>query len=115
MSKDTIKCKYIFEEDYNPLYVNGAQGGINSLGEIIINFYLERNALPKSQTFSVENGKISKENIDKVEPKDLKNSFVRVFQNGVVMNYQTAKEVHKWLGKHIESLEQIIDEQKDKK
>lgn len=114
MSKDTIKCKYIFDEDYNPLYVNGAQGGVNNLGEIVVNFYLERIALPKAQTFSVEDGEMGKEHLDAIEPSDLKNSFVRVFQNGVIMNYQTAKEVHKWLGEHIKNLETIIDAQNKK-
>jgi radical SAM superfamily enzyme YgiQ (UPF0313 family) len=101
-----IKCKYIFSKDYNPKYANGAQGGINPQGEIVINFYLERNALPNSQTFQLDdNNTISKE--INVEPNDLKNSFVRVFENGVVMNYQTAKEFHKWLGGHIKKLEEI--------
>jgi len=57
---------------------------------------------------------MGKERLDAIEPSDLKNSFVRVFQNGVIMNYQTAKEVHKWLGEHIENLENIIDAQNKK-
>jgi glucosamine 6-phosphate synthetase-like amidotransferase/phosphosugar isomerase protein len=32
------------------------------------------------------------------EPADLKDSFVRVVENGIIMNYQTAKVIHKWLG-----------------
>lgn len=107
-----IKCKYIFADDYNPVYINGAQGGINPLGEILINFYLERHPIPISQTYSVVENSIGPEKEDEVEPNDLKNSFVRFITNGVVMNYQTAKEIHKWLGKHIETLEQINTEQK---
>ncbi len=103
---DKVKCKYIFKDDFNPLYVNGAQGGINSQGEIVINFYLERNALPISQTYGIEDGKIGGEEIES-EPSDLKKSFVRVIENGVVMNYQTAKEIHKWLGSHLEKLEEL--------
>jgi len=57
---------------------------------------------------------MGKERLDAIEPSDLKNSFVRVFQNGVIMNYQTAKEVHKWLGEHIKNLENIIDAQNKK-
>jgi len=106
MAENKIKCKYIFEENYNPVYINGAQGGINPLGEIVVNFYLERNALPKSQTFSIENGIMGKESAE-VEPEDLKNSFVRIIQNGIIMNYQTAKEIHRWLGENISALEKI--------
>lgn len=101
-----IKCKYIFKDDYNPVYVNGAQGGINPQGEIVIDFYLERNALPTSQTFEIVEDKLSAKEIE-TEPEDLKNSFVRVIENGVIMNYQTAKELHNWLGNHISQLEEL--------
>lgn len=103
---DKIKCKYIFDDNYNPKYVNGAQGGINPQGEIVINFYFERNALPVSHTLVVKDSLLTNE-ITEVEPKDLNNSFVRIIENGVVMNYSTAKEVYKWLGKHLESLEEL--------
>lgn len=101
-----IKCKYIFNDDYNPKYVNGAQGGINPQGEIIINFYLERNALPNSLTFEIEENKNIPKEIE-TEPNDLNNSLVRYIENGIILNYQTAKEVHKWLGNHIEKLEEL--------
>lgn len=106
-----VKCKYIFKDDYNPVYVNGAQGGINPQGEIVINFYLERNALPISQTYGIEDGKIGAQEID-AEPSDLKNSFVRFVENGVILNYQTAKEIHKWLGNHIKILEDLSNQSK---
>ncbi len=100
----SIKSKYIFKKDYNPVYINGAQGGISPSGEVVINFYLQRNALPVSQTFDInEDGVMGDETA--VEPKDLKTSFVRVIENGIVMNYQTAKEIHRWLGNHIDTLE----------
>lgn len=106
-----IKCKYIFSDDYNPIYVNGAQGGINTQGEIVVNFYLERNALPVSQTFEIKDEEIKSANEVESEPSDLKNSFVRVIENGVIMNYQTAKEIHKWLGNYIEKLERLSNKQ----
>ena len=108
---DKVKCKYIFKDDFNPVYVNGAQGGINPQGEIVVNFYLERVALPVSQTYGIDKGKIIGVEIES-EPTDLKNSFVRVIENGVIMNYQTAKELHKWLGGHIEKLEELSSAKK---
>lgn len=110
MAIDKIKCKYVFEEDYNTKYVNGAQGGINLQGEIIINFYLERHALPKSQTFEIEpGGRIGKEIFEAAEPSDLKQSFVRHFQSGIILNYNAAKEIHNWLGNHLKGLEELND------
>lgn len=104
-----IKCKYIFNNDYNPIYINGAQGGINPQGDIIVNFYLERNALPLSQIYEIKEGYDNTVNEVESEPPDLKNSFVRVIENGIIMNYQTAKEIHKWLGMHIERLEELAN------
>ncbi|QNM84624.1 hypothetical protein H9W90_10490 [Polaribacter pectinis] len=109
-----IKSKYIFKDSYNPKYVNGAQGGISPQGEIVINFYLERNALPISQTYQIENDKVAPKEIES-EPSDLNNSFVRVIENGVIMNYQSAKEIYKWLGNNIEKLEKLEDLAKGKK
>lgn len=103
---EKIKCKYIFKDEYNPVYVNGAQGGINLQGEILINFYLERHALPISNTYEIEDGKLNSTAIES-EPTDLSSSFVRVIENGVLMNYQTAKEIHKWLGEQLNQLESL--------
>jgi hypothetical protein len=104
--KDKMKCKYIFPNDYNPKYVNGAQGGISLQGEIVINFYHERLALPNSQTFEVSsNGLLGNEVQALSEPRDLKESFVRFIQGGVVVNYPAAKEIHRWLGENLKILE----------
>ena len=108
---NSVKFKYVFNEEYNPVYVNGAQGGINPQGEIIVNFYLERLALPISQSQDLkEDGTLSDTVVS--EPKDLNSSYVRFVQKGVIMNLQVAKSIHSWLGKHIEKLEQLQPGQK---
>lgn len=104
MDKKSLKFKYIFSEDYNPVYVNGAQGGINPQGEIVANFYLERLALPNSQTQVVNPDGMLGEVINS-EPADLNQSFVRFIKNGIVMNLQSAKSIHTWLGGLIEQSE----------
>ena len=112
MSKKKVICKYKFQETYNPLYVNGAQGGVTPKGEIAVNFYLERHALPKSQMYSVENESVMVEIEDEVAPQDLRESFIRYVQTGVIMDYSTAKAVHTWLGNHLKNLETIKEEKK---
>lgn len=109
---EKIKCKYIFKDDFNPIYTNGAQGGITSQGEIVANFYLERQALPVSQTYNLQNDRLAAEE-SQSEPNDLNKSFVRVIENGVIMNYKTAKEIHHWLGLHIAKLEETVEELKE--
>ena len=114
MDKREVKFKYIFEDSYNPVYVNGAQGGINPQGEIVINFYLERLALPTSQTHEVkEDGRLGE--MIASEPADLGQSFVRVIKNGVVLNLAAAKSIHDWLGQNIENLEKLQAVQSTKK
>jgi len=104
--KPEITFKYIFNKDYNPLYVNGAHGGISPRGEIVMNFYLERPALPYSITHEINgNGTIGAEIA--AEPEDFKNSLVRHVENGVVMNYQSARDLHNWLGERLREIETL--------
>lgn len=104
---DTVKFKYKFDQNYNPKYINGAIGGLNPMGELVINFYLERTSLPKQQDFEVDNA-IGIGKLVKTDPVDYDKSYIRFIESGIVMNYKTAKEVHKWLGEHIENLEKLM-------
>jgi hypothetical protein len=99
-----FKFKYIFTYDYNPVYINGAHGGISPRGELVVNFYQERPPLPNAITHELNlNGTIGSEVA--VEPEDLNRSLVRFVANGVVVNYQTARELHAWLGEKIREME----------
>lgn len=101
-----IIYKYKFDEQFNPKFINGAVGGINSQGEIIINFFLERNSLPKHQTFEMDESTGLSE-LTETNPPDFEESLIRYVENGIIMNYKTAKELHRWLGEHIRNLETI--------
>ena len=106
-----ITVKYKYSDDYNPQYVNGAHGGINVQGEIVINFYFERVPMPNSITQEMtEDRGLGK--IIKTEPEDLAQSVLRYVQSGVVMNLEVAKQIHKWLGEQIELREGLIIESK---
>ncbi|HYS44562.1 MAG TPA: hypothetical protein VEM32_11355, partial [Geobacteraceae bacterium] len=94
MSKKStdFKFKYVFTYDYNPVYINGAHGGVTPRGELVVNFYQERQPLPNAITHELNpNGTIGGEVA--VEPEDLGSSLVRFVSNGVVVNYQTAREL----------------------
>ena len=105
-NKPELKFKYIFDYGYNPVYVNGAHGGVSPRGELVMNFYLERMALPESITHEInQNGTIGKETA--AEPDDLAQSMVRFIEAGVVMNYQNARELHLWLGERVKELEAL--------
>jgi|ERR1039457_1334311 hypothetical protein len=103
----SITFKYIFKYDYNPVYVNGAHGGISPRGEIIANFYLERSPLPNSITHAITpEGTVSDQAVA-ADPENLNSSIVRYISSGVVLNYQNAKNLHSWLGDNIAELERL--------
>ncbi len=97
--KKQITFKYLFDDNYNPKYANGIYGGLVGL-DIVLNFYIERHALPISETHSVTD-KLEVGPQISHEPQDLSNSMVRFVENGVIMNLATAKVLHKWLGDQI--------------
>ncbi len=104
--KPEITFKYVFNYGYNPSYVNGAQGGFSPRGEMVINFYLERQPLPESITHEITpEGAIGRET--EVEPEDLPNSMVRFIDTGVVMSYENAKIFHAWLGEKLREVEEL--------
>ena len=107
MSKNPeMKFKYIFTYDYNPVYVNGAHGGVSPRGDLVVNFYLERQPLPNSVSHEITAaGTIGPETV--TDPSDLSRSLVRHVTNGVVLNYQTAHDLHYWLGEKLKEMEAL--------
>lgn len=103
---DSVAFKYVFRYDYNPVYVNGAHGGVSPRGDLVVNFYLERQPLPNEISHAVnQDGSIG--SVVAVAPEDLNASVVRFVSSGVVLNYQNARDLHKWLGEKIEEMEQL--------
>jgi len=100
--------KYVFTYDYNPVYVNGAHGGVSPRGELVANFYLERQPLPNEITHAVTGAGAIGEVTD-VDPKDLNSSMVRYVPCGIVLNYANARDLHKWLGDKISEMERLAE------
>jgi hypothetical protein len=104
--KPELTFKYVFNYGYNPSYVNGAQGGFSPRGEMVINFYLERQPLPEAISHEITpEGAIGRE--VSVEPKDLAASMVRYIDTGVVMSYDNAKAFHAWMGDKLREVEEL--------
>ena len=105
MSEDRqIKFKYVFPENYNPVYCNGAFGGISTRGEIVANFFLERMPIPKSMTNAVNlDGTLS--DVVDLEPENLNEIVIRYISTGIVLNEESARSIHAWLGEQIQELD----------
>ena len=99
-----IKFKYVFPENYNPIYCNGAFGGISTHGEIIANFFLERMPIPNSMTNSV-NPDGSLGGVVSVDPETLEETVIRHVSTGIILNEESAKALHIWLGNQIQELQ----------
>ncbi len=105
-NKPEVTFKYIFNYAYNPSYVNGAHGGLTPRGELVVNFYLERPPLPQEISHEINpNGTIGE--VTAEEPADLKSSMVRFIDTGVVLNYESARNIHFWLGERLKEMEAI--------
>lgn len=101
----SFKIKYIFQDDYNPIYINGAYGGVTPSGEIVANFYFERHPLPNSETWTQDK--------QDLEPKDLANSAVRVVETGIIISPKTARNIAEWLLEKIRLAEVINSQGED--
>ena len=99
-----IKFKYVFAEDYNPVYCNGAFGGISTHGEIVANFFLERMPIPNSMT-NLVNPDGSLGGVVSVDPETLDETIIRHVSTGIVLNEESAKAIYAWLGNQIQELE----------
>lgn len=103
MDNPTIKAKYVFENTYNPEYVNGAYGGLGPQGELMLNFYLERGAVPREVSYAVgEEGSLEQIETD---PSDLRTKYIRYVTSGIIINLKTAKSLRLWLDEMIIEME----------
>lgn len=103
-----ITFKYKFEDNYNPKYVNGCQGGSTPQGEIVLNFYFERLPIPNTETRILDAKTGALGDTINMEPKDYSNSIIRYLDSGVILSLDFAKTLHKWLGIIIEDHEKNI-------
>lgn len=100
---DAFDIKYIFPDDYNPKYANGAWGGISPRGDLIVNFFLERMPLPTKETYELRpEGNLGQRlNSD---PEGIETTMIRFIQSGLVLNLENAISIHQWLGNKIEEM-----------
>lgn len=97
-----LKVKYV-NTGIVPVYVNGAFGGTNVGGELVLNFYLERFANPSAELLKQKSDG-SVEYCDS-EYEDDEIAAIRHINSSVIMNITEAKAFHRWLGRTIEAVE----------
>ena len=98
-----VKFKFKFKEEYNPVFITGAQGGFTSTDMLVINFYQEREPLPKTITYDVKDNNIN--DVIDITPKQEKNTIdiLRFIETGITCNLQTAISIRDWLTEQIDN------------
>ncbi len=101
MAEKELTFKYVFGDNYNPSYANGAYGGIGPNGDLIMHFYQERPPVPNSVKVEFsQDGKITK-----VENSPINPPVIRYIVSGITMNLESAKQLNVWLDGIIKSVE----------
>ncbi len=108
MSQDTkfpTRIRYEYEQDKHARLqtAHGVWGGINTQGEIELNFYIESDKIPPfSERIISSDGNLGHE----MAPfDDDVRSITRVIHSRILLNYTTARAVHEWLEDKLETLE----------
>lgn len=108
--KGPLRIRYEYEQDKNATlhYAHGVWGGINSQGEIELNFYTENDKLPQfSERIVAADGSLGHE----ISPFDESLKIVnRHVHTRLLLNYDTARAVFDWLDDKLTALETAEDE-----
>lgn len=103
--KQPLRIRYEYQQDpeVRLKYSHGVLGGINSQGEIEMNFYAESDALPPySERIVAPDGSFGHE----IAPYDENLKLItRHIHSKVVLNYQSARGLLEWLEDQIALIE----------
>ena len=92
---ERLEFRYSKKGDYRPVYVNGAYGGKNVKGEIVINFFTDMYPLPESETYERQGELLGKRT--HTAPGSINTIIERNIECGIVMTQDVARSVCKWL------------------
>lgn len=95
-----IEVHYIKSSDFRTIFGNGVFGGITPLGQLNINFFSERAAIPKRVVYAA--GKLENPlELTEIE-REGKDGIVREVQFGILMDMNMAISFRNWLDSKIE-------------
>jgi hypothetical protein len=108
--KSPLRVRYEYEQDPETRlqYAHGVWGGINSQGEVELNFYTESDKLPPySERIIAPDGSFGHETCPYDEDVKL---ITRRIHTKLILNYHTARSVLEWLEEKVDVLEAEEDE-----
>lgn len=113
-----VKFNYVYDKDYSPEYFTGILSSISVQEELLLNFYLERTALPKMETFNIkEDGNLEIEPFQSIPSNNNEViNMVRHIKSGIILDLEGAKELKSLLENYLSIIENnCIEEKKEDK
>lgn len=99
-----VRYEYTTDPQTRLQYAHGVWGGINSQGEIEIDFYIEGDKLPTySERLRDSSGCYTPEET----PDENVRTIVRHVHSKIVVNYQTARGLLEWLNEQLEAYDAV--------
>ena len=107
---DQITFEYKKSSNFLTHAVSGIHRGLTAHGEVNVNFFYERTAIPEKVTH-----KIKGEQYTEVIKKEKSDSIIRDVMFGITLNPNLARSIAKWLNDKCDEFEKILKSQHNKK
>ena len=101
----TVSFEYKVPPDYKIYATSGVVGGLNAQGEIIVNVFSERGAIPQKEVRKLRPDHTLGEKV-KTAGKD---SIIRHVLFGLSLTPQTARSIAKWLNAKVDQYEELVE------
>lgn len=105
--KKKIKFDYIKSNYFRTARADGAVGGLNGHGDIVLSFFSERPPIPKTAVHILTDKQLGDELLDERVQRD---AVVREVEVCLSMNLNVAKALRSLIDKQIEQMEAIIQQ-----
>jgi hypothetical protein len=101
-----LEFDFIKSNFFRVIHADGAFGGLGPRGDMHMQFFSERRAIPTKIVHAIDGTKLGPEIKDKRESRE---AFVREVEVDVVMNMAQVRSLHKWLGDKIAEFQKIAE------
>jgi hypothetical protein len=114
IEKQKVSFRYKISSNFAVYAIDGVHGGLTPKGDIMMNVFHERRAIPKKTVYELNPDGSLGEIIEKEEKK----SIIRDVPFGLSMSPDTARSLAKWLNQKADEFNKIVgnyDEKEDLK
>jgi hypothetical protein len=109
-SGKTLTFEYKISPNFSTYRITGIYGGLNATGDVVMSFFNERAAIPKTQTYEIKDGKLGESPVS----EEKKGVIIRDVMFAVSMSADNAREIAKWLNWKADEFNKLVEAQKEK-